>query len=97
MLGARTSMGRRNAGTSTATHTAQIIAELNQEATHFIPTKDIAQRWREMCGTIPGIKSISFESQFMAGNYDIQVQITGPQLEELRIVSDKICAFLMIL
>ena len=30
----------------------------------------------------------------MSGNFDVQVQITGPQLDELRIVSDKICAFL---
>ena len=94
MMGARTSMGRRSGGTNTSTHIAQIIAELDQEATHSISTNDIAKRWRSMCGNIPGVKSLSFESQFMSGNFDVQVQITGPSLDELRIVSDKICSFL---
>ena len=55
MTGASTSMGRRNSGgTSTSTHKSQIIAEINEEATHDISTNAIAKRWRQMCGDITG-------------------------------------------
>ena len=91
MTGARTSMGHRNGGgTNTSTHLSQIIAEIDQEATHTMTTASIATRWREKCGNIIGIKALTFESQFMSGNFDVQVQITGPELAELNVVSDKI-------
>ncbi len=90
MTGAQTNQGRESANTSTSSHLAQIIAELDQESTHDISAQSVTNSWRALCGDILGIKSLTFESQFMHGNYDVQVQITGPSLEELKIVSNKL-------
>lgn len=93
MTGAQASMGRgpdHGGSNSTSTHLAQIIAEVDEDMNKIIPTRDISQRWRTLCGTIPGVQSLTFQSQFMSDNVDIQVQLIGPSLEELKTVSAKL-------
>lgn len=55
-----------------------------------ISIKDLVGEWRRLIGVIPGAEQLSFRAELGRAGEPIEVQLQGPNLNELREVGDKI-------
>lgn len=60
------------------------LAELMPSTQRETGSLEIANRWRELAGELPGIKELSFEARIGHIGTPIDIQIQGENLEELR-------------
>lgn len=79
------------AGAPTATHLGEITVELISAADRpEVSGSEVASRWREMTGSIPGAVSLTFQTQGAASGNAIDLEITGPDNDELEAAADMI-------
>jgi multidrug efflux pump subunit AcrB len=72
-------------------HAAEINLELlNGELRGNIPSAEIAQRWREEVGEIPGISSLTFNSSLFHGGEAINVEMSHYDFDQLLEVAEKV-------
>lgn len=75
-------------GVSTSTGTpekAEITIELIPPEIRPISAPELAKRWREAVGTLPGVRELSFEATAAGGaGSPVDVQLIGPDLERLQ-------------
>ncbi len=69
-------------------HLAEVNVELLSGEYRSIASRDIAQRWREAHGEIPGISSLTFTSQFFSVGEAINVQLAHHDFDQLLMASD---------
>ncbi|WOO41832.1 efflux RND transporter permease subunit [Rubellicoccus peritrichatus] len=81
-------------GTSNQSHLGQVVLELRKSEDRENANDgavELAKRWRELVGDIPGIKELEFNAEAAGGQGEpIDIQITGHSLEQLRIVANEI-------
>ncbi|MDH3628769.1 MAG: efflux RND transporter permease subunit [Acidobacteriota bacterium] len=68
----------------------ELTIELLPSEERSIGSEDLANRWREMAGRIPDAIQTSFTSSLFSPGDDVNVQLTGPDLDELRLVADQL-------
>lgn len=66
---------------------AEVSIELVGGEHRDISSNEISRRWRERCGTIPGVKGLSFESSLFHAGDAINIQLSSPDIEELEQVT----------
>lgn len=81
--------GRGGGGYS---HRAEVVmelapAEIRNEA---VDSVSVAQQWRKAVGMIPGAEEVSFNYSFGRGGAVVDVELTGPDLDELSEIADRI-------
>ncbi|MBD3869398.1 MAG: efflux RND transporter permease subunit, partial [Acidobacteria bacterium] len=85
---------QRNAGTaatrSTAGHLGEVTIELSPAENRTFSSTELADRWRELTGTIPDAVELTFSASLFSPGDDIDVQLTGPDLVQLRSAADAV-------
>ena len=85
---------RRNGGTAaavdSASHLGEVVIELVPSERRSIPALDMVSRWREYTPTIPDALELSFSSSLFSAGEDINVQLTGPDIDRLRLAADRV-------
>ena len=73
-----------------ASHLGEVTIELAPAEDRDITSEELANRWRELTGLIPEAVELKFNASIFAAGRDIDIQLTGPDLNELRTVAAKI-------
>ena len=85
---------RQNAGGAqprqTASHLGEVTIELLPAEERAVGSGELASRWRELTGQIPDALELNFTSSLFSPGDDINVQLTGPDIDELRSVADEL-------
>lgn len=87
---------RENAGGRSTdgggSHIGEIGIELAPSESRTISSGDLANRWRDLTGSIPGAVELKFTADLLAGASDIDFQLRGRDTKELRQVADQLKA-----
>jgi multidrug efflux pump subunit AcrB len=81
--------GARNASYSGA-HLGEVNIELTPSEERTITSGELASRWRDLSGGIPGAVELTFTSDLMGGGKAIDIQLAGSDIEELRQVAAEV-------
>jgi multidrug efflux pump subunit AcrB len=71
-------------------HLAEVTMQLVPEKQRDIGTLEVTQRWRDSVGLIPDVVELSFSGSSFSTGAEIDIQLEGADLEELRVVAEKI-------
>lgn len=77
-------------GGERAAHLGEVTIELQPAETRSAASADVADRWRELTGRIPGTVEQTFSSSLFEPGKDIDIQLTGIDLENLRAAKDEL-------
>ena len=73
-----------------ASHVGEVTIELTPSETRTYNSEQVGLMWREMTGPIPEAVDIDFTMSAMAPGDDIDVQLAGPNMDDLRAAADQI-------
>ena len=73
-----------------ASHLGEVTIELAPAEDRDITSEELANRWRELTGLIPEAVELKFNASIFSAGRDIDIQLTGPDLNELRTVAAEI-------
>ena len=65
-------------------HLGELTIELVPAEERDISSSELAERWRELTGPIPDAIEMSFNATLFSPGEDINIELTGPDLNELR-------------
>ena len=65
-------------------HLGELTIELVPAEERDIGSSELAERWRELTGRIPDAIEMSFNATLFSPGEDINIELTGPDLNELR-------------
>ncbi|MFT7653238.1 MAG: multidrug efflux pump subunit AcrB [Limisphaerales bacterium] len=71
-------------------HLAEVTMQLVPGAEREVGTLEVAQRWREAVGVVPDVVELSFNASSFSIGAEIDIQLEGGDLDELRDVAAKI-------
>jgi len=78
-----------NAGNPSGGHLAEVTIQMVPGQEREVSTLEVAQRWRQAVGTVPDVVELSFNSSSFSTGAEIDLQLEGGDLEELRDVAAK--------
>jgi multidrug efflux pump subunit AcrB len=78
------------ASSSARGHIGQVILQLTPSETRDLRSKDVGAMWRELNGPIADSVELKFNSSFITAGNDIDIQLEGDNVDELRIVAEKV-------
>lgn len=79
----------------TGSHLGEVTIELAPSEEREGTSIDIANRWREIAGSIPDAVELSFTASVFSAGEAINLQVAGPDVEELQAVAETIKAKLI--
>ena len=71
-------------------HLGEVNIELIPGEEREISSAEIERRWREKTGALPDVVELNFSSSLFSSGEAINIQLTGPALEELRAAADEL-------
>jgi multidrug efflux pump subunit AcrB len=71
-------------------HLGEVFLQLTPSETRDIKTREVADRWRKANGPIADAVELKFNSSLFSAGNDIDIQLEGENVEELRIVAEKL-------
>lgn len=71
------------AGAPKGDHLGEVTIELIDGADRMMSGVEIASRWRELTGPVPGALDLTFQTQGAAGGNAIDLELTGNNIENL--------------
>jgi len=71
-------------------HLGEVILQLTPSETRDIKTREVADIWRDLNGPVPGAVELKFVSSLFSAGNDIDIQLEGKDIEELRIVAERL-------
>jgi multidrug efflux pump subunit AcrB len=78
-------------------HLGQITIELSPSETRSVGAMEIASRWRELTGSIPGVEELVFSGKLGGFGAPIDIDLRGEDLDELEsaasIVADELALY----
>ncbi len=63
--------------------------ELTPSQARSLSSYEVTRRWREMTGAIPGVVELKYTASMIGSPGAIDIQLTGPDIDELRVVADQ--------
>ncbi|MFP6817390.1 MAG: efflux RND transporter permease subunit [Pseudomonadales bacterium] len=75
-------------------HLAEVTLQLTPGESREVGTLEVARRWREAAGLVPEAVELSFGGGGFGIGTEIDIQLEGPDLEELSVVAARIRATL---
>jgi multidrug efflux pump subunit AcrB len=85
---------RQNSGASvgvqSAGHLGEVVVELVPAERRSVSSTELVQRWREYTASIPDAVEVSFSSSLFSTGEDVNVQLTGRSIEQLRAVAGRV-------
>lgn len=79
---------------SSADHLAEATLVLAPASQRTVSSDEIARRWREAVGDIPGVRALSFSSSLVAAGADVSVDLAHTDDAKLAAASERIAAAL---
>ncbi|MFT7700043.1 MAG: multidrug efflux pump subunit AcrB, partial [Candidatus Krumholzibacteriia bacterium] len=80
----RSNPGAPSGGSGGGAHLVEVNAELMKAEKRNVPSPEMARRWRELCGTVPGAVSLTFSANLFRGGKPIYVQLSSPNTDDLK-------------
>lgn len=77
-------------GAGNGAHLAEVTMQLTPGEGRQINALQLAQRWREAVGTVPDVVELSYNASSFSVGAEIDIQLQGGNLDELRDVAGKI-------
>lgn len=77
-------------GSGSGAHLAEVTMQMTPGEAREIDALELALRWREAVGTVPDVVELSFNSSSFSVGAEIDIQLEGGNLDELRTVAGKI-------
>jgi multidrug efflux pump subunit AcrB len=74
-------------GGTANSHLGEVIVQLTPSQTRDIPTREVADLWRELNGSIADAVELKFDSNLFTSGNDIDIQLEGDNVEELRSIA----------
>ncbi|MFT7220869.1 MAG: multidrug efflux pump subunit AcrB [Candidatus Azotimanducaceae bacterium] len=71
-------------------HLAEVTMQLIPGDQREVTTLEVARRWREAVGVVPDVVELSFNASSFSVGAEIDIQLEGTDLDELKIVATKI-------
>ena len=71
-------------------HLGEVILQLTPSQSRDIKTREVADIWREINGPIAEVVELKFNSSLFTTGNDIDIQLQGSNVEELRIIAEKL-------
>ena len=71
-------------------HLGEVNVELVPSEAREIGSTEIGRRWREMTGPIPDVAELTFTASLHPTGEAVNIQLSGPDYQELRQVADKL-------
>ncbi len=82
-----TSIGGGSVGNG---HLGEVFLQLTPSETRDIKTREVADMWREVTGPVAEVVELKFHSSLFSSGNDIDIQLEGNNVDELRIVAEKL-------
>ena len=73
-----------------AAHVGEVTVELAPSETRAYTSEQLGLMWRDMTGAIPEAVDVNFETSIMSPGDDVDVQLAGPNIDDLRAAADDI-------
>lgn len=73
-----------------AAHLGEVHIELAPAETRQVAATELLRRWRALTGTIPEAVELTFMSSLISAGEPINIQLAGPNLEDLRRAADEL-------
>ena len=73
-----------------AAHVGEVTVELAPSETRAYTSEQLGLMWRDMTGAIPEAVDVNFEMSIMTPGDDVDVQLAGPNIDDLRAAADDI-------
>jgi multidrug efflux pump subunit AcrB len=74
----------------TSSHLGEVTIELQPAEDREISSGELVDRWRELTGPIPDALELSFSASLFSPGEDINVQLTGADIDDLRAAADEL-------
>lgn len=81
---------------ATGSHLAEVNLELLSAEERDMSGREILSLWRERVGVIPGAEDVSFASDLMAADGDVNIQLSGANMEVLQAAAEDLKAKLRV-
>lgn len=75
---------------ATGSHLAEVNLELLSAEEREMSGREILNLWRERVGVIPGAEDVSFASDLMAADGDVNIQLSGAKMEVLQAAAEEL-------
>jgi multidrug efflux pump subunit AcrB len=82
-VGNSMSAGPMGSSSSSGSHFSNIILLLTEPELRGVPSSEIAGKWREAVGTVPGVDSITFISTLVGFGANVDIQLAHDDFEVL--------------
>ncbi len=82
--------GPMGGGALAASNLGEIVLELTPSEDRTISSAEIVRRWRETTEPIPDVIELTFTSSLMTAGEPINVQLTGPDIDDLEAAAESI-------
>jgi multidrug efflux pump subunit AcrB len=82
-VGSSMSAGHMGSSSSSGSHITNIVLLLTEPGLRRIPSSEIADKWREAVGAVPGADSITFVSTLVGFGANVDIQLAHDDFEVL--------------
>ncbi|MDA1272478.1 MAG: efflux RND transporter permease subunit [Verrucomicrobia bacterium] len=76
----------------TGSHLGEVTIELSPSEERTMSSAEVVNRWRELTGPIPDAVELTFTASVFSAGEAVNLQVAGPDVEELQTVAAKIKA-----
>jgi multidrug efflux pump subunit AcrB len=76
--------------TYSGSHLGEVHIEVAPSEERHITSTEIANRWRAMTGPVPNAVELVFTASVFSSGQPINIQFTGPDIDELKTVADQL-------
>jgi multidrug efflux pump subunit AcrB len=90
VVGGTLPKGPMDSGTASAAHLSEIAMMLAPSEEREIPAAEAASRWREMVGEVPGVDSLTFESNVVHFGANVDIRLAHDDFAVLESAADRI-------
>jgi multidrug efflux pump subunit AcrB len=73
-----------------SSHLGEVFIELAPAEERDFTSIEVMNRWRERTAAIPDLVELKFNADLFSAGEDINVQLTGPDIDELRAAADEL-------
>lgn len=77
---------------SSGGHLGEVTIQLTPSETRAVPTREVANRWRQLVGSIPDAEELKFNSSLFTVGNAIEIQLEGDDIDELKALAARLRA-----